>query len=190
GSPSEAAAALATARDAATATFPPRREKSEVPSISWRSRSASFCEVTSIPRRRGSTSSRNRSIPTSTPPSGKARASCRLVLAPLGAAARPRTPSACTSTSTVASPRLSRILRMSAASMDGIQEPLHGDRDDAPSELPHRDLHGVHDAPDVLEEDGRPHRDLQSAGADDASSLKTRVRHQRPREGDGASALI
>src|SRR2546426_3494146 len=130
---------------------------------------------------RGSTSSWTLAIATSTPPSGNARASCVLVLAPLGAAARPRAPSARMSTSTVGSPRLSRIFRISMDSMDGIQEPLHGDRNDAALELPHRDLHGVHDAPDVVEEDRCAHRDLQRPGADDPGSFKTSVRHGQPR---------
>src|SRR5213593_4122877 len=153
------------ASETATATFPPRRVKLGVPSISTRRRSASFCDVTSRPMSRGSTSSRKRAIPSSTPPSGSAWTSYVLVLAPLGAAARPRAWPAKTSTSTVGSPRLSRILRISNASMDGIQEPLHGNRHDTALELPHRDLHGVGDPLDALQEDGRAHGDLQRSGA-------------------------
>src|SRR5436309_7521904 len=161
----------------ATATFPPMREKFGVPSICWRSRSTSFCAVTSAPRSRGSMSSRNLAIAASTPPSGNAFTSYVPVLAPLGAAARPWDPSARMSTSTVGSPRLSRILRISMDSSDGIQEPLHGDRNDTALELPHRDLHGVDDAADVFEEAWGPHRNLQRAGTDDPRSFKACVDH-------------
>src|SRR5436309_12601648 len=116
-------------------------------------------------------------IALSTPPLGDAGGSCAPVLAPLGAATRPTTVPDRISTSTVGFPRLSRIFRMTAPSIEGIPEPRNAEGPTARRELADRDLEGVHDRFGQEERRG-PEGNLQRPGAEDAGSLKTNENHE------------
>src|SRR6266545_2087420 len=131
----------------------------------------------SRPRSRGATAERKVRSASSTPPFGNAGGSWVPVLAPLAAAARPKAFPARMSTSTVGLPRLSRIFRITAPSIEGIAEPLDVQRRGPGRELGERNLNRV--ARRVRgHQRGRPHRNLQGSSADDAGSLKASVPHQ------------
>src|SRR5947209_10094967 len=153
------------------------RAKFLVPSIARSALSSPVWSETSRPVIPGSTDSWNVRIASSTPPSGSALGSWVPVLAPLGAAARPVTRPAWISTSTVGFPRLSRIFRIDARSIEGIREPPDVQRRAPGGEFSKRDVKGVH----LLVQGGdrrRSHGDLQGARPDDAGLLKTGVRQR------------
>src|SRR5439155_25043850 len=108
----------------------------------------------------------------STPRDSDAVGSCGLVLAPLGAATRQTTVPDRISTSTVGFPRLSRIFRMTAPSIEGIPEPRDAEGRMARRELADRDIEGLRDRFGE-EERRRPGGDLQRPGGEEAGSLKT-----------------
>src|SRR5207245_10455194 len=113
----------------------------------------------------------------STPRSGKALGSWAPVLAPLGAAARPVTLPARISTSIVALPRLSRILRIEAPSIEGIREPPDVQRRAPGGEFSECDVEWVRFS--VQRRDRRrSHRHLQGARPDDPGPLETSVRQR------------
>src|SRR5207247_10885274 len=81
------------------------------------------------------------------------------------------------STSMVGLPRLSRMRRIDAPSMEGIPEPRHVQRAASGGELADRDVQRVRGG--LGREEGRsPHRDLKGACAQDAGSLETSVRQE------------
>src|SRR5881397_2852522 len=178
GWPDAAAAAFAFASETAVATLQPMRAKFRVPSISRSVRSSPAWSDTSRPLIPGPTDSRKIRMASSTPPSGNALGSWAPVLAPLGAAARPVTFAARISTSIVAFPRLSRIFRIEAPSIEGIREPPDVQRRAPGGEFSKRDVKWVR----LLVQCGdgrRSHGDLQGASPDDAGLLKTGVRQRR-----------
>src|SRR6266545_307291 len=131
----------------------------------------------SRPRSRGATAERKVRSASSTPPFENAGGSWVPVLAPLAAAARPKAFPARTSTSTVGLPRLSRIFRIVAPSIEGIAEPLNVQGRGPGGELGERDLEGV--ARRIRgHQRGRSHRNLQGSSADDAGSLEASVPHE------------
>src|SRR2546428_1162665 len=131
----------------------------------------------SRPRSRGATAVRKVRRASSTPPFGNAGGSWVPVLAPLAAAARPKAFPARTSTSTVALPRLSRIFRIAAPSIEGIAEPLNVQRRRPGRELGERDLERV--AARVRGHQGRrSHGNLEGSSPDDAGSLEASIPHE------------
>src|SRR5439155_1702018 len=135
-----AAAALADASEVAVAVLAPIFSKFGVPSISRRSRSRADWSATSRPFNRPAMEDRKIWIALSTPPLGHAGGSWAPVLAPLGAATRPTKVPDRISTSTVGFPRLSRIFRMTAPSIEGIPEPRDAQGPTARRELADRDI--------------------------------------------------
>src|SRR2546422_4695761 len=177
GVPDAAAAAFAFASETAVATLQPMRAKFRVPSISRNALSRPPWSATSVPLIRGPTDSWKIRIAASTPPSGNALGSWAPVLAPLGAAARPVTFAARISTSIVAFPRLSRIFRIEAPSIEGIREPPDVQRRTPGGELSECDVEWVGFL--VQRRDRRrSHGNLQSARADDPGPLETSVRQR------------
>src|SRR5437870_12088331 len=153
------------------------RAKFRVPSISRSVRSSPAWSDTSRPLIPGPTDSRKIRMASSTPPSGNALGSWAPVLAPLGAAARPVTFAARISTSIVAFPRLSRIFRIEAPSIEGIREPPDVQRRTPGGELSECDVEWVRFL--VQRRDRRrSHGNLQSARADDPGPLETSVRQR------------
>src|SRR5437016_7958891 len=153
------------------------RAKFLVPSIARSALSSPVWSETSRPLIPGSTDSWNVRIASSTPPSGSALGSWVPVLAPLGAATRPTAFPARISTSTVGFPRLSRIFRIDAPSIEGIREPPDVQRRAPGGEFSKRDVKWVR----LLVQCGdgrRSHGDLQGASPDDAGLLKTAVRQR------------
>src|SRR5437879_4556721 len=177
GFPAAAAAALADASEVAVAVLAPIFSKFGVPSISRRSRSRADWSATSRPFNRPAMEDRKIWIALSTPPLGHAGGSWAPVLAPLGAATRPAKVPDRISTSTVGFPRLSRIFRMTAPSIEGIPEPRDAEGPTARRELADRDIEGVRDRFGE-EERRRPEGNLQRPGAEDAGSLKTSENHE------------
>src|SRR5437867_12936452 len=110
-------------------------------------------------------------MPSSTPPFGHAATSCVPVLAPDGAAARPTIPPARTSTSTVAFPRLSRILRIRSSSMAGIHDPTNRHRNEPGLEFLDGDVDRA--LPGNAQEGRRAHRDLQRTRSDHPRVLES-----------------
>src|SRR6267143_2238350 len=125
----------------------------------------------------GATESRNVRTASSTPPRGHAGGSCVPVLAPLGAATLPNARPARISTSTVGFPRLSKIFRIEAPSMEGIPQPHHVQRPAPRCELADGDFQRV-PCGFGREERRRSHRNLEGARAKDAGSLETSVRQE------------
>src|SRR2546426_10269547 len=177
GLPDAAAAAFALASETAVATLQPIRGKFRVPSISRNVRSRPAWSDTSRPLIPGPTDSRNIRIASSTPPSCSALGSWAPVLAPLGAAALPVKLPTRISTSIVAFPRLSRIFRIEAPSIEGIREPPDVQRRAPGGEFSKCDVEW--DRFTVQRRDRRrSHRNLQGARPDDPGPLETSV-HQR-----------
>src|SRR2546426_9139089 len=177
GVPDAAAAAFAFASETAVATLQPMRAKFRVPSISRNERSRPAWSVISRPLIRGPTDSRKIRIASSTPPSGNALGSWAPVLAPLGAAARPVTFPARISTSIVAFPRLSRIFRIEAPSIEGIREPPDVQRRAPGGEFSERDVEWVRLSVERRDR-RRSHGNLQGARPDDPGPLETSVRQK------------
>src|SRR5207249_7856781 len=124
-------------------------------------------------------------IASSTPPSGSALGSWVPVLAPLGAAARPVTRPAWISTSTVGFPRLSRIFRIDALSIDGIREPPDVQRRAPGGEFSECDGEWVRFSIE-RRNSRRSHGNLQSARADDPGPFETSVRQRGLRRDQSA----
>src|SRR3989442_14451035 len=186
GLPDAAAAAFAFASETAVATLQPMRAKFCVPSISRNVRSRPAWSDTSRPLIPSPTDSRKIRIAASTPPSGNALGSWVPVLAPLGAAARPVMFPARISTSIVAFPRLSRIFRIDAPSIEGIREPPDVQRRASGGEFSECDVEWVRFSVQRRNR-RRSHRDLQGARPDDPGPLETSVR-QRGLRGDQSAA--
>src|SRR2546428_1895927 len=183
GLPDAAAAAFAFASETAVATLQPMRAKFRVPSISRNVRSRPAWSDTSRPLIPSPTDSRKIRIAASTPPSGNALGSWAPVLAPLGAAARPVTFPARISTSIVAFPRLSRIFRIDAPSIEGIREPPDVQRRAPGGEFSECDGEWVRFSVERGNRGGS-HRDLQGARPDDPGPLETSVGQRGALRGD------
>src|SRR3989441_13313856 len=187
GLPDAAAAAFAFASETAVATLQPMRAKFCVPSISRNVRSRPAWSDTSRPLIPSPTDSRKIRIAASTPPSGNASGSWAPVLAPLGAAARPVMFPARISTSIVAFPRLSRIFRIDAPSIEGIREPPDVQRRAPGGEFSECDVEWVRFL--VQRRDRRrSHGNLQGARPDDPGPLETSVRQRGGLRGDQSAA--